>query len=430
MEIALVIPDSPFLLDPLGFPQLGPLYVSASLKKAGYNPKVYDLTGTSNSVPEIEADIIGITSSTPQFPYAVKIMKSLRGFNPTSIFIIGGPHAINAPETCRDAGFDITMAGEGELFSHVVSHIETRRLSTDTIIRPQPTENLDDIPYPDREAIDIDRYHFYVTGEKTLHLMTQRGCPYGCAFCSGREVKSYRWVRHFSDDYVIREINHLRDTYGVNAFMFFDDEFNINKKRTLRLCERFKGMGIAWRCQIRSNLFDAELAQAMSESGCKEVGCGVETGSMIIKKNIHKKTTPEQDLRAVELAHEYGMKFKCFIIVGLPGETRETFDETRAWVKKAQPDNFDYTVLMPYPGSPIWEYPERYDIEFDKQAIIDSNFDETWYKGTTGGPPKSLVRTSALSHEDIMQLRLELEEEFPRSPSTAWAGTALPENGG
>lgn len=427
LDIAFIIPDAPFLYDPLGFPQLGPLYISAALKRAGYQPQVYDMTGTMKSditIPDIHNfNVIAITATSPQFPYAVEMMRWLRPHNPDAFFVIGGAHAIVAPQTCKAAGFDITVAGEGEeAILDIVENFPPRRGS---IFYPKPIEPLDNIAHPDREAIDVSRYHFYVTGEKTLHLMGQRGCPYGCAFCCGREVKSYRYVRFFSDNYIVEEIESLMEKYGIRSFMFFDDEFNINKKRTLRLCERLKELDIIFRCQVRSNLFDAEVAQAMAEAGCKEVGCGVETGSMTIKRNIHKKTTPEQDLRAVQLAHEFGMKFKCFIVVGLPGETRETFNETKDWIKKAQPDNFDYTVLMPYPGSPIWEYPERYDIQFDKEEIIRSNFSETFYKGASGGPVRSLVRTSALSEEEIMRLREELEEEFPRSPSTTWAGTEL-----
>lgn len=425
MRIALIIPDSPFLLDPLGFPPLGPLYVSASLKRAGYSPEVYDLTGTAKlDVPKLKADVIGISASTPQFSYAVRIMENLRGRNPDATFVIGGPHAIVSPETCRRAGFDLVVAGEGEeAMVNFVRRYEQGYRPNEDVVRPDPVNPLDKLPYPDREAVELDRYHYYIAGERATSVMTQRGCPYKCAFCCGRGIPAYSLARFHSPGYVAGELRHVMDRYGIRAFMFYDDEFNLNKRRTLELCERIKDLDIVWRCMIRSDLFDEELAEAMAESGCIEVGCGVETGSERIKRIVGKGTTLEQDLNAVRLCHRYGIKFKCFIIVGLPGENRDTFNETREWLRKAQPDNYDFTIFMPYPGSPIWEHPECYDIRFGKEEIVRSNFGETWFKGVMGGPSGSLVSTSALSGEEIMRLRLELEEEFRRMSSSPWSGT-------
>jgi len=107
----------------------------------------------------------------------------------------------------------------------------------------------------------------------------------------------------------------------------------------------------------------------------------------------------------------------------LPGENYQTLNETREWIKKAQPDNFDYTILVPYPGSPIWNHPERYDVQFNKEEIIKSHFDNTFYKGETPSGIISFVSTSALSQDEIVRLRMELEKEFPRMISTPWSGT-------
>jgi len=427
LDIALIVPNAPFLADPLGFPHLGILYISASLKQAGYEPQVYDLTGRTD-IPKIDADIIGITATSPLFHSAIKIMEKVKQDNPSATFIIGGPHATVAPETCVEAGFDITITGEGEhAIVGVVQELETPRRKIPPITRAKPIDPLDYLPYPDRDAIDMNKYHYYLFGKRLTNIQTQRGCSYGCAFCCGRDIDSYRWARQHSVQYVRGEIHLLQRKYAINAFMFFDDEFNLNKKHTLEMCKMLKEEDIIWRAMIRSNLFDEELAKAMAEAGCKELGCGVETGSPTIKKNINKGTTIEQDFKARELCRKYDIKFKCFIVVGLPGENYQTFNQTREWIRKAQPDNFDYTILVPYPGSPIWNHPENYDIQFDKEEIIKSHFDDTFYKGKnlTG---ISFVSTSALSREEIVRLRMELEKEFPRMISTPWSGTEMKKN--
>jgi len=424
VAIALIVPNAPFLAEPRSFPHLGILYISASLKRVGYRPKVYDLTGGA-TLPKISADIIGITASSPLFHSAINIMNEIRKYNRNALFVIGGPHATVAHETCVQAGFDVTISGEGE-----EAMVEVARTFDDgweripPVIMADPIHPLDKLPYPDRDAIDMSKYHYYLLGEKCTNIQTQRGCSYGCAFCCGRETSCYRWARQRSVENVRGEIQILKEKYGIGALMFFDDEFNLNKKHTLEMCKMLKEEDIIWRCMIRSNLFDEELAKAMADAGCKEIGCGVETGSPTIKKNVNKGTTIEQDYKARELCRKYNIKFKCFIVVGLPGENYQTFNETREWIRKAQPENFDYTILVPYPGSPIWNHPEKYDIQFDKDEIIKSHFADTFYKGEgPDGSIKSFVSTSALSRKEIMRLRMELEKEFPRMISPPWSGT-------
>lgn len=154
----------------------------------------------------------------------------------------------------------------------------------------------------------------------------------------------------------------------------------------------------------------------MKEAGCVEVGCGVESGSQRILDSIHKGTTVEQNTEARKVCRDLDIRFKAFTILGLPGENDESVNQTREWLRKNEPDDFDVTIFMPYPGSPIWENPENYDIQFDKDAIKKGFYDETFYKG----PPKSLVRTSMLSAEDIVRLRDEIEDEFNRRVRSRW----------
>ena len=411
MKVALVIPPSPFLFEPLTFPPLGPLYVSAYLKQHGCDVSVLDYTSSVfcdwHDVEEVE--VIGVTGTTPQFSKMVEFAHVVKTEFKNKILVAGGPHASSDPQSCLEAGFNYVVVGDGEkAFLNIINHGSASPIVYDSV------KNLDSLPFPDREAIDIKRYKYKIDGLEATSVITTRGCPFSCAFCC--HWPGYQTVRYRSPKNVVDELQFLMGTYGIERFMFWDDEFNLNRKRTLTLCQAFKPLKIKWRCFIRADLFDATLGKAMKEAGCVEVGCGVESGSQRVLNNIHKGTTVYQNTEARRICKELGIRFKAFTIVGNAGETNETCQETLDWLKKNEPDDFDVTVNVPFPGSPQWEHPERYDIIFDKKAIRRSLYSTTFYKG----PPKSLVATSHLSPEEIVEWRDRIEDECGRRIRSRW----------
>lgn len=154
----------------------------------------------------------------------------------------------------------------------------------------------------------------------------------------------------------------------------------------------------------------------MREAGCVEVGCGVESGDNSILKTIQKRCTVKQNTLTRKICKEEGIRFKAFTILGLPGESKETAYATMNWLLNEQPDDLDITVFTPYPGSPIWEHPQLYDVQFNKAEIVQNLFAETFYKG----PKASLVSTSHLSSEEIVQLRDEIEDKCGRKMKSRW----------
>ena len=409
MKVALLVPPSPFLIEPLTFPPLGVLYLSAYLKKQRHEVVVYDYNDQRGRFDykwnKIEkADFIGITGTTPQFKDMVKILDWIkkRDYGKDKSFVAGGPHASSDPQSCLDVEFDSVVIGDGEFAFYDVVECGLKGYHSHEIV------NLDALPFPDWSAINIKRYHYKVDGSEAMSIITQRGCPYACAFCCHWE--GYRKVRFRSPFNVVEELEQLRNLYDYEAFMFWDDEFNLNRERTMTLCEALKPLQIKFRCFIRANLFDAEVAQAMKEAGCVEVGCGVESGSQRILDVIGKGTTVEQNTTARNICRMLGIRFKAFTIVGLPSEDEESVQETREWLRKNEPDDFDVTINTPLPGSPQWEHPEQYDIIFKKRAMRNALYQGTYYKG----PPTSPVATSHLSAQRIVQLRDAIEDEFNR----------------
>jgi len=402
--ITFVIPPSPFLLNDKVFVPLGPLYIAAVLEQKGYDVKVVDLTGTENWEEKlIEAvkqkdELIGLTSTTADFPTTLKILKIIKSVNKETPVAIGGPHATISPDQCNM--FDKIIIGDG------TTGIFLALDSEEKIVHGPMVENLDELPLPARHLIDIGSYHYEINGRKATNVISQLGCPFNCAFCCGRNIKEYNTVRFRSPENFVKELDYLNEKYGFEAFMIHDDEFNLNKERTLKICKALSERDYALRGFVRTDLFDEGIAEAMAKAGFYQVDAGVESGSPKILKIINKMTTPEINTKARTLAKKYGINFKCFITVGHPSESREDIMMTKQWLIDNKPDAFEIYVITPYPGSPLYDNREDYDIQFNINYLHDITS-----VTRKNGEHRCLVRNSHLSAEEIANLREEVDHE-------------------
>ena len=396
MDVTLINPDSPFLLDPKVMPNLGLLYISSYLKSRGVKVNFVDLAGEDKEIPV--TGHYGITATTPQFPEAVKILKRIKSSNPDSKVLIGGPHATLMPEECVDAGFDWTIQGEGEWAIHDILKSPTSYEGYPVLATSLP--DINGLPFPDRSL--VKDYTYTIDGKKATTMVTSRGnCPFNCAFCS----KTWKTKMRFrSVENVVEEAKELKK-FNYSGIQFYDDELFINRERDFEICSRLKDLELVWRCFTRSNLVDEEMAAIASESGCKEMLIGIESGSDDILKNIDKGVTVEQDVEAVKILHRHNIRVKAAMIIGLPGESDETLKETWKFCESMKPyiADFDFTILIPYPGSPIFEHPEKYDIKFKVKDVTAP------YKG---GSWRSIVSTSRLSEEQITKWREKFHLKF------------------
>ena len=404
MKVTLISPPSPFLIDQKAFPSLGTLYLAAVLDQKGVNVDVADLTNKENELESAlqhynGASLYGITATTPQYPHALRILKILRHQNPTSRIAIGGAHPSSLPDKCLQDGFDFVVSGEGEeAMIRLTSSMENGGLQPG-VIRIPAIQDLDTIPFPARRLIDTRSYAYDIDGGRGTTLITSRGCPYACAFCSKDAWQ--QGTRFHSVNYVIAELEHIITTYGFKHFLFLDDTMAIHKKRLLELCQHMKPLGIKWRCYARSNT-TKEMLLAMKDAGCVEVGVGVESGSQKILNIVNKKETVEQNTTFIEMCKEIGIIANVFIMIGLPGETYETVEDTRRWMERVRPQKFGFNIFMPYAGTPIYNHPEKYDIR-----IYDVPDERSWVKGRQG-EYESFVATKELSREEIVRLFREL----------------------
>ena len=413
MKVILISPPSPFLIDQKAFPPLGLLYVAGFLEHNGIDINVADLANKETELenalePYMNADIYGITSTSPQYPQALKILKVLRRRNTKARVVIGGAYPSSLPDKCIQDGFDFVVAGEGEeAMLRLITNIEEEHAPG--IVNATYIQEMDSIPFPGRHLIDINSFAYNIDDGRGTTLITSRGCPYTCSFCS-KEVWQ-RGTRFHSTEYVISELEHIIDKYDFKHFLFLDDTITIHKKRLLELCARMEPLNIKWRCYARTTT-TREMLIAMKKAGCVEIGVGVESGSQKILDIVDKKETVEQNSAFVELCKQVGITANVFIMIGLPGEDYETVEETRRWMERVRPDKFGFNIFMPYAGTPVYKNPDRYDIQ-----IFDVPEEKSWIKGRQG-EYESFVATNALSRSEIERLFGELFAHF--SELTSW----------
>ncbi len=402
MKVVLISLSKPYLLNPASTPPLGLLYIANSIKDQ-YEVEIVDLA-LENKIPD--AEIYGISITTPDFYESIEILKNIKERNPEAKVIAGGPHATVSPHECLSAGFDAVSIGDGELTIK-------KLINGERIAICWADEKIMDTFYPDRKIIDLWKYKFYVDNIRATTLMTARGCKWaeltgGCAFCSRCDNGKIRYhsVKHVENE--IAEIAEL----GFKAIQMYDDEFFTNPKRDEKIIELFPEYDIeVWRCFGKSDfiLRCKDLVKKAVKCGLKEMLLGIESGSQKILKIIRKGTTPNLNEKVIRFLHDLGVKVKSAMIVGLPGESLETLVETWKWCEKVEKyiSALDWTIFTPYPGSAIYENPEKYDIKFDKKSIY------TAYKGMhTKDWKPCKIETSSLTFEQILKARDLLEKRF------------------
>lgn len=392
-DICLVAPSSPFLIDDRVFPPLGLLYLNTELKKRGIRSHVHD--GETADIPG-GYSAYGVTLTTPQYPQAQDIIRAIRTISPGAKIIAGGPHASVDPESCIKAGFDsvVMQAGESAL-PIVLDNPGIRMLDC----------AFDGANHPDRSAIDLKQYKYFIDGRPATSVMTTRGCPYQCGFC----CKINKRVKVYSAEFVLEELRELRDVYGYRAFMFYDDIFIVDINRLKVILEEISKWDVLWRGFVRADIVaknGPEIAKLMYDSGCREVGMGIESGSNQILKTINKGESTDLLKRGIQVMKDAGIRVKGFLIVGLPGESPETIAETQRFLRSSGLDDMDFSLFTPYKKTNIYDNKEKFDIFWDKLDL-----DHLWYKGSPG-EYESQVWTSALSRQDLVAARDELEKEF------------------
>lgn len=335
--------------------------------------QTFDLSekAISKVIAEEAPNIVGITALTPTINSAIGVAKKVKQIDEDVTVVLGGPHGTILPEETLlfAPEIDIIVRGEGEQTMLEVAGASKERTAAlkgisgityreNNEIRSTsprvPISNLDKLPFPAFHLLPMKRYRLHPPfGRKSpaIPIITSRGCPYRCSFCS-KSVFGKRY-RSNTASYVIREIQLLKEKFGVKEIKFYDDVFTIDRKRVIEICRLIKeqGIDILWTCETRVNLVDEEMLGIMSDAGCYMIAYGVESGNQRVLENLKKDITLEQAVRAFKLTKRLGIETAAYFMLGSPGETSDTVWDTIEFAKTLDPDFVQFSTATPFPGT-------------------------------------------------------------------------------
>jgi hopanoid biosynthesis associated radical SAM protein HpnJ len=316
-------------------------------------------------------EFLVLYTSTPGFPGDIRLSQRIKDANPKIKIAFVGPHVTVLPEQAlRDCNaidfivrkeFDYATKefAEGKPIDQIlgVSYRKNGSIAHNAD-RPQ-LQDLDALPHVTdvyKRDLDVRRYTVPFLLHPFVSLYTTRGCPAQCTFCLWPQTTSgHAWRKRSSDD-VAREMAKAKEYWPfVKEFFFDDDTFNIQKARTLELCEKLKPLKLTWSCTSRVTT-DYETLRAMKEAGCRLMIVGFESGDQQILKNIKKGATLERARQFTKDAHKLGLVIHGDFILGLPGETRETIKNTIAFAKELDVETIQVSVAHAYPGTELYDF--------------------------------------------------------------------------
>ena len=399
MKILLINPpdqcmpgDEYFAMFPLG---LG--YLAAVLEKEGHDVHVLDAQiekqesvlvdnfyhiglewdEIKRRVEKINPDFVGIsclfTSQAKQMHKTAEVVKSIKDIP----VVVGGVHATALyKEVMEDKNIDYIILGEGEIsLSQLVKGEDKKkrdglvyRKNKQIKINPKTKfiEDLDSLPYPARNLFPMDKYLHSSRNHATFckrtpvaTVLTSRGCPYDCIFCSIHGVCGYKWRSR--DPYkIVDEIEFLVENYHVKEIHFEDDNMTLDKNRAEIICDEIirRKLDISWTTPngVRIDTLDEDLLNKMKKSGCYLLFIGVESGSQyVLDKLINKKLSLKKVERINKLIQKVGIERIAFFVIGTPGETKENIKESIRFMIKLDLDDIFLSIVSPYPGSRLYK---------------------------------------------------------------------------
>lgn len=363
--IKLINPPQTEALDDRLDPPLGLMYIAAVLEWEGYPVEIVDLAFFP---PEEwsrilgKPDIAGITVTSVSLHRAKEILALIKQNNPEAVVVAGGPHPSCLPNETLAEGFDYVIAGEGEYtFLNLVKSYYSKDLVYWPKVIRSPQIDVNMLPFPARHLVQLKAYTRKINGEPGTGIITSRGCPYHCAFCS--KSAHGEGIRFRAIPSVLDEMTQIIDTYGIRNFKFDDDTFTINRGRLYTMLEGLEDLNIRFRCQGNARSDTEEDFVRLYKAGCRHIIFGVESGSQHVLNLINKQVTVEQNCHAILNAKKAGLTVRANLMVGSPGESWDTVKETVKFMWDARPQQWIVSNFIPYPGCPIWNDPSKYGIK-------------------------------------------------------------------
>jgi len=354
------------------------------------NVETMTITDLLADIKEFNPDMVIVNTGFPSIDEDMKVAKEIKNaFPDLKILAFGVYFTLLEKEGFLNHPFlDFAIFGEPEdTFDEIICALEQKDRSFDSIkglmyrdgsdvhvTQERPLiDNIDRIPFPDRSLLKNDRYRLPQSNAPFTLINSARGCPYKCIYCI---VNPYygRKVRNHSVDYIIDEIKECIDKYNIREILFWEEIFTMNKDRVLALCDAIlkNNLSINWAATTRVDRVDDEMLTMMKKAGCYLLGLGIESGVQTILDNAGKSQTIADITRAVDLCKKAGIKTMGHFIFGLPGETRETANETIKFMLKLGLDYMQCYCAVPYPKTELGRLARKNNwIRAEKWSMYD-----------------------------------------------------------
>jgi len=383
-RVALVFPETKY---PSGQPPLGIGYLAAWLEAhSDARVEIIDLSFARDPFTMLEQrlrehryDLVGLSVVTPHLREARRAAALARETNPGCPVIFGGPHPTVMPESVlADPNVDAVCVGEGEETlpqlleaggpDESIAGIVFRGSEGDLVSTPRRpfTLDLDAVPTPARHLFEMEQYFrswysmdTWKPGLRGTSVIASRGCPYSCTFCQPTISSIFgKRIRKRSAGPVVDEIEEIRDRFGIEAFMFEDSLFILDRKWVASICDLMieRKLGLHWCCNIRADLAEREQLLLMKEAGLRKVNIGVESAVPRVLEEIYdKRESVESVERAVHLAKSVGLRVQGYFMMGAYSETAAEIEATVQFAERLPFDDAVFDITTPFPCTTLYD---------------------------------------------------------------------------
>ncbi len=410
------------------FPSLPLLQLAAWVRQHGFPIGYIDLHAENlfpkdagPRVAEFRPDIVALTAKTLGWPAVIEIAQMVKAKFPNALIVVGGPHlSIYPKESLTWDCFDLAVVGDGEeTFLDICERVENGESLDDipgTCVRKDgevvmnPTravpKDIDKYPMPAWDLVDVNRYHCLTLLKPFATMVTTRGCPWHCGYCS--QVYSDK-LRFRAPELVVDEMEMLVKDHGVREIVMFDETFTIGKKRMRKFSEEIlrRNLKVKFNIRARVDTVDREVLELLKRAGLRSIHMGVEAGTDRVLKIMNKQITREQTERAFRIAREVGIETRGYFMVGYYDASPQDIEEMINFSANLGLDWASYSVATALPATDLYRIAQE-------RGYVDGDF---WRRYTiNGGGPIPQLETETFTAERLRQYRTKAYLNFYLRP--------------
>ncbi|MBN1766360.1 MAG: cobalamin-dependent protein [Sedimentisphaerales bacterium] len=358
-------------------PPMGLAWMAAVLEEEGHAVEIFDAHAERVDMDRMRIrliekgrfDMVGITATTPLITNAREIARIIRREFPSTRIVLGGVHPTVLPEeVLEEEAVDLVVRGEGEkTIKELAAEMPLEEIKgvsyrTSEGIRHNPERelisDLDSLPRAAWHLLPIDKYYPAAGAAKRLpavSMLSTRGCPGRCTFCYRIFGKKIR-VR--SGRKVAEEVKYLQENFGIREICFYDDTFTVSHKEVRAFCQGLVDLGvdITWSCFSRVDTINEDLMRTIKSHGCHQISYGLESANPGILANVNKRANNDKAREAIRLAKKFGVDARVAFMLGNPGETIETMEESLKFAIELDPAIAIFNITTPFPGTEMFEW--------------------------------------------------------------------------